>query len=128
MGLYCVRGGLFEVFTIEPVPEEDIKMLLHLASVCLVKVKLFLRVCLFTLLKVNRIDVINTNQTQEEHAYIPGIAPEFLNDRVRVMQQHPLIDTDTVLRLFILVNKAHVFQDFVEHNVVNLVIYGQVDG
>lgn len=120
--LYRLRWGFFEILTVEPVPEEHIEMFLYLSTLDFIQIELLLRICLLSFFKIDGIDMINPNQPKQEHTNIPGIDPKLLNNRVRIMQQYPFIDRNPILRLFILLDKAHMLQYLIEHYVIDLVV------
>ena len=71
--------------------------------------------------------MVDTNQPQQEHTDIPGIDPIFLNQRICVIHQSPLINRNAILWLLILLDKSHGLQYLIEHDIVNLVVNGQVN-
>jgi hypothetical protein len=82
-------------------------MFLDLSALTFFQVELFFAHSLLALLEVNRVNVINTNQSQQKHAHISRINPILLNQRVRIINQTSFIDRDAILRVFIFPNETH---------------------
>lgn len=97
-------------------------MFLYLSTLDFIQIELLLRICLLSFFKIDGIDMINPNQSQQKHTNIPGIDPKLLNNRVRIMQQYPFIDRNPILGLFILLNEPHMLQYLIEHYVIDLVV------
>lgn len=120
-------GGFLEVLTVESVPEQYIKVFLDLSALCFLQIKLLITCSLLSFFKVNGINMVNTNQPQQEHTDIPGIDPIFLNQGIGIIHQPPLINRNAILWLLILLDKSHGFQYLIKHDIVNLVVDRQVN-
>ena len=122
----CLIVSFLKVLTVESVPKQDIKMFLHFPTLSLLQIKLLFIHRFLPLLKVNWINVINTNQPKQEHTYVPRVHPVLLYQRICVIHQPSLVNGDTILWFLILVNESHWFEDLVEHDVIDLVVNWQV--
>jgi hypothetical protein len=94
-------------------------MFLQFSALILIKIELLFRDRLLAFLKIDGINMINTNQAQQEHTSIPRINPIPLQQRIGLMDQTPLINTNPILHL-LPPNKAHLPHQLIPHNIINL--------
>lgn len=60
-------------------------MFLHFSALVLIKVELLFRGRLLTFLKIDRIDMINTNQSKQKDTSVPSINAIGLQQRIGLM-------------------------------------------
>jgi hypothetical protein len=94
-------------------------MLLQFSALILIKIELLFRDRLLAFLKIDGINMINANQPQQKHTRIPSINPISLQQRIGLMDQTPLINTNPILDL-LPPNKAHLPHQLIPHNIINL--------
>lgn len=97
-------------------------MFLHFPSLLLLQIKLFFRRWVLAFFKIDRINMINTDQAKQKDTDVPSVDPKLFKQGVCIVNEASLIDRNTVLRVLILLDKSHRLQYLVEHDVVYFVV------
>ena len=97
------------------VPFEQVEIFLNFSSFCLIKCQLLLRTRLLSLLEVDRVDVENSDQGEQEDTNIFSVDLKILKNLICFMDKCSFM---TAFALFIYLNEAHLFQYFIKQHIV----------